>query len=141
MKHHFELKSKDQTKESAILYRCYLNGSRFTYGLGLKIFPELWDESTQRPTTFKDTIKEYKIEIPKIEARITNLKTRIENICSAVEAFKSNCQLQNIEINLTAIRLLLDEKVLKSKKTVDTRKKLKEIDFKSEAGQDLKFIH
>lgn len=141
MKHHFELKSKDQTKESAILYRCYLNGARFTYGLGLKIFPELWDESTQRPTTSKDTIKEYKIEIPKIEAIITNLKTRIENICTGVEAYVSNCRLQNIEINLTALRLLLDEKVMKSKKTIDPHKKLKVIEFKSESGQDLKFIH
>lgn len=141
MKHRFELKSLDQTKESAILYKCYLNGTRFTYGLGLKVFPELWDESTQRPTTSTDTIKEYKIEIPNIKDRITNLKTRIDNICNGVEAYVSNCQLQNIEINLTGLRLLLDEKVKKSKKTIDTRKKLKEIEFKSEAGQDLKFIH
>ncbi|MBK6699310.1 MAG: hypothetical protein IPG55_05305 [Saprospiraceae bacterium] len=64
MKHSFELKSKDQTKPTTLLYKCYLHGSRFTYGVGLNIFPELWDESTQRPTRSKLIIKEYKLEIP-----------------------------------------------------------------------------
>jgi hypothetical protein len=44
MNHRFELKSKDQSKESALLYKCYLNGTRFTYELGVKILPALWDE-------------------------------------------------------------------------------------------------
>lgn len=141
MNHRFELKTKDPAKESALLYKCHLNGIRFTCGVGLKVYPELWDAAIQRPTSSKATIKKYKNDIPNIESRITNLKTRIENICNAVEAFVSNCQLNNIEINMTELRLYLDEKVMQSKKTVGDRKKPSKKEFNSEAGQDLKFIH
>ncbi|MBK7304976.1 MAG: hypothetical protein IPI90_17490 [Saprospiraceae bacterium] len=139
MNHHFKLRSKEPSKESAILYKCYMNGTRFTCGVGLKIYPELWDEATQRPTTSKPLIKEFKTEIPNIEARITNLKTRLENICNGVEAFVSNCQLQNTEINLNALKCHLDEMVLKSKRTIDPRKK--EVKSKMDSGQDLNIIH
>ncbi|MBK9640468.1 MAG: tyrosine-type recombinase/integrase [Saprospiraceae bacterium] len=139
MNHHFKLRSKEPSKESAILYKCYLNGTRFTCGVGLKIYPELWDEATQRPTTSKPLIKEFKTEIPNIEARITNLKTRLDNICNGVEAFVSNCQLQNTEINLNALKCHLDEMVLKSKRTIDPRKK--EVKSKMDSGQDLNIIH
>lgn len=141
MNHHFDLRSKDPSKESAILYKCYLNGTRFTCGVGLKIYPELWDDATQRPTTSKPLIKNFKSEIPNIEARITNLKTRLDNICNGVEAFVSNCQLLNTEINLNALKSHLDETVLKSKKTIDPRKKKKEVQHKTDSGQNLKFIH
>ncbi|MBK6699925.1 MAG: hypothetical protein IPG55_08485 [Saprospiraceae bacterium] len=87
MKHSFELKLKNQIKPSAILYKCYLNGTRFTYGVGLNIFPELWDEVSQRPTKKKEIIKEYKKEVPDIETRLNNLKIQIENICIGVDTF------------------------------------------------------
>lgn len=141
MNHRFELKSKDTTKESALLYKCFLNGVRFTYGVGLKIYPELWDATMQRPTASKVTIRKYKTEVPNIEARITNLKTRLDNICNGVEAFVSNCQLLNTEINLNALKSHLDETVLKSKKTIDPRNKKKEVQFKTDSGQNLNFIH
>lgn len=118
-----------------------MNGIRFAYGVGLKIHPELWDQSTQRPTTSKKLINEYKKEIPDIETRIINLRTRIENIGNGVESFISNAQLQNIEINLTALRLYLDDKVMKSRKTIGQRKNQKAIEFKSSTTQDLNFIH
>jgi len=124
MKHSFELKSKDQTKPTALLYKCYLNGTRFTYGVGLNIFPELWDESTQRPTRSKPIIKDYKQEIPDIETKINNVRTRIENICIGVEMFISNAQIQNTEIQLSDLRQYLDAKVGNSRKIIEDRPKL-----------------
>ncbi len=118
MKHSFELKLKNQIKPSAILYKCYLNGTRFTYGVGLNIFPELWDEVSQRPTKKKEIIKEYKKEVPDIETRLNNLKIQIENICIGVDTFLSNARLQNAEIHLDVLRRYLDEKVKKSKRKI-----------------------
>lgn len=140
MNHHFDLRSKDPSKESAILYKCYINGARFTCGVGLKVYPELWDKTNQRPTTSKALIKKFKTEVPNIESRITNLKTRLENICNGIEAYVSNCQLLNTEINLNALKNHLDETVLKSKRTIDPRKKNKDVQFKTDSGQDLKYI-
>jgi len=107
----------------------------------LKIYPELWDDATQRPTTSKPLIKNFKLEIPNIEGRITNLKTRLDNICYGVEAFVSNCQLLNTEINLNELKTHLNETVLKSKRTIDPRKKSKEFQFKTDSGQNLNYIH
>lgn len=141
MKHHFELKSNDQTKESAILYKCYLKGTRFTYGVGIGIFPELWDLSTQRPIDNKAIIKEYKKEIPDIEVKINNVRTRIENICIGVNSFLSNAELNSIEINLIELRSYLNDKVLKSKKVIDNRIKRNTRGKNEKSGQDLRFIH
>lgn len=141
MKHHFRLKSKDQEKESAILYKCYLNGVRFTYGVGLKIFPELWDELTQRPTESRLLLKEYKRQIPDIEVKINNVRTRIENICTGVASFVSNAELNSNEIHLTDLRSYLDEKVMKSKKVIDNRNKRYKKGIHSETRLELKFIY
>lgn len=140
MKHCLELKSKDLNKESAIIYKCYLKGVRFAFGVGLKIYPGLWDQTTQRPVADKAIIKEYKKEIPDVETRIKNIKVRIENICNGVDSFISNAELNNSEINLTDLRSYLDEKVVKSKRIVGKVTRGKGNGLNLQAGEELKFI-
>jgi integrase len=114
MKHKFILKSNDPLKESSIKYECHFNGARFTYGTGVKIYPELWDLKLETPTKEKMLLKQYKVEIPNIEALLTNVETRLNNIKSTVTAFISNCHLNKLQINESDLRNHLNEEVRKS---------------------------
>ncbi|MBK8482812.1 MAG: phage integrase SAM-like domain-containing protein [Saprospiraceae bacterium] len=118
MKHIFELKSKDRLKESSIRYRSYFNGERFVYGTGVKIYPELWDQDTQKPTKDKDRLREYKTEIPSLETILTNIEIRINNISNEVEGYLSNCRFNDQPINLMDLKARLDTNIRKSDKTI-----------------------
>jgi len=119
MKHSFKLKSQEAGKESSVLYKCYFNGIRFTYGTGIKIYPELWDSKSEFPTKDRAIIKLYKQEIPDLLPKLTNVEIRINNIKSAVEGFISNCQTNNQAINQEALKEHLDNTARKSDFTVN----------------------
>lgn len=114
MKHSFKLKSQEAGKESSVLYKCYFNGIRFTYGTGIKIYPELWDLKSENPTKDRTILKLYKSEIPDLNPKLTNIEIRINNIKSAVEGFISNCQTNNQAINQDALKAYLDNTARKS---------------------------
>ncbi|MBK6859143.1 MAG: tyrosine-type recombinase/integrase [Saprospiraceae bacterium] len=119
MKHSFKLKSQEAGKESSVLYKCYFNGIRFTYGTGIKIFPELWDTKSEFPTKDRAILKLYKSEIPDLNSKLTNIEIRINNIKSAVEGFISNCQTNNQAINQDALKAYLDKTARKSDITIN----------------------
>ncbi len=120
--HTFYLKPPNLNGESAIQYRCHINGERFKFGTGQKIIPELWDVETNRPTSKKALIKDYKKEIPSIEIMLKNTNTILENICLEVDSFLSNSQLNRREIDFEALRAHLTETALRSSRTKNSGK-------------------
>lgn len=124
LNHRFRLKGIDPVTPVGILYMCSINGKVFQYGVGYTIAPELWDHDNKKPTTNKTKIKEYKKYIPDIETQLTNISTRVDDICHGVETFINVARMQRIEIDRKALINYLDETVKQSDRTIDNRPKV-----------------
>ncbi|HRG69494.1 MAG TPA: site-specific integrase [Saprospiraceae bacterium] len=125
MKHVFELKSNEPSKETSIRYRSHFNGLRFVYGTGVKIFPELWDQVNQKPIRDKHIINQYKNELPNIEAALTNIEIRLHNIIKEVEGYLSNSRFNDQPINERELKARLDANIRKSDKTIKKERPIK----------------
>ncbi|MBK6701548.1 MAG: hypothetical protein IPG55_17035 [Saprospiraceae bacterium] len=125
--HFFELKPNgDPSKETSIRYRSHFNGGRFIYGTGVKIYPELWDKTNQRPIRDKGIIKEYKTQIPNLDSLLTNIEIRLHNITNEVDGYLSNCKFNGQAINERDLKKRLDANIKQSDNTIkEIPKKLK----------------
>ena len=82
---------------------CYFKGIRFTYGTGIKIYPELWDSKLGVPTKDKNIVKLYRSEITELPTKLSNIEILINNIKSAEEGFINNCQTNYLSINQNSL--------------------------------------
>ncbi|MBK8448691.1 MAG: hypothetical protein IPL42_01155 [Saprospiraceae bacterium] len=85
--------------------------------------PGFMGHGNKKPTTIKAKIKEYKKYIPDIETQLTNIGTRVDDICHGVETFINVARMEGKEIDQKALITYLNETVKQSDRTIDNRPK------------------
>ncbi|HLP49584.1 MAG TPA: phage integrase SAM-like domain-containing protein, partial [Chitinophagales bacterium] len=108
----FKLKEEKADIETSIRLHAHhpnFPHRRFIYGFKELILPELWDNTTQRPTKDKAIIKAYKNHNPTIENDLLNTTRQIEKVSAAVKDYFGLAEINKTEITAEGLRNYLDE--------------------------------
>lgn len=104
--------SDQPTHIRLFLYHKSLNpGGRFVWGTGKSIYPELWDDETQRPVDDRYRIGKYKSADPYIKQHLTNLKTYLDRIDASISKYFSSCEAQQLKPSKDGLKSFLDEEI------------------------------
>lgn len=109
----FYLKRPNSDQPTGIFLKTSFGGIAFKYGTGKSIYPELWDQDTNRTTTNKSTIKKYEKLVPHLKIDLQNIDTRIENIERAIKSYLSSKEQRQEILDLNDLRSHLNEVVKK----------------------------
>lgn len=109
MSYKFYLRDTNSTKETAIQLVTHINGKRFKYGIGLSIYPELWDMSSQAPTKDSRLIRKYEKLKAGIKTELENILIRMENVQRSLMKVLLQYETNNLKINFNDIRKALDQ--------------------------------
>lgn len=110
--------------QTSIKLSTHINKSRFWYGIGLSIFPELWNSDTMLPTTSKRLINKYGKIDPEIDTHLSTIKSRIENINRDIKKEIDRLESESKKIDLNDLKEKLDKKYRKVKKVKQRSKEL-----------------
>ncbi len=113
----FDLKEPLSENKTSILFRFDLQGKRFKYGTSQTILPNLWEKSTQRPTTDKKIVETYQKDHPKVKTELTNINQRLENIISETQKYFGLKEMQKEPVNLDELKTYLDTSFKPRKET------------------------
>ena len=100
----FYLKDKNASKETLIYMRLILNGKTIKYSASKNIHPDLWDNSTCRPTKVKSLISRFKKKSPMIEVHLNNLSHRLNTIEDNVLSFINVNEQNSIETTSQSLK-------------------------------------
>lgn len=105
-------KSDQPTHIRLFLYHKSLKPyGRFVWGTGKAIYPELWNDDVQRPTTDRYRIGKYKDVDPYIKDHLTNIKTHLDRVDAAISKYFSICDAQRIKPSKDQLKAFLDEEI------------------------------
>lgn len=104
--------SDQPTHIRLFLYHKSLNpGGRFVWGTGKSIYPELWDDETQRPVNDRYRIGKYKSVDPYIKQHLANIKTYLDRIDGEISKYFSSCEAQHLKPSKDGLKSFLDEEI------------------------------
>jgi integrase len=104
----FYLKDNKSTKPTAIQLRKHINGKLFRYGIGMSIYPKLWDFEKQRPITAKKTIRPFVNKDPEILLTLENINTRIDNTVRVLQKKLLEYEITEEVIDFSSLKAKLD---------------------------------
>ncbi len=100
----FYLHSPKSDKPTAIYAKVHLNGEEVKISIDHKIHPELWDRVSQRPTTNKVTINEWRKHEPTIRVVLDNIGARINRVASEIVSFVNLTEQSGQEVSKQMLR-------------------------------------
>lgn len=100
----FYLHSPKSDKPTAIYAKVHLNGEEVKVSIDHKIHPELWDRVSQRPTTDKVTINEWRKHEPTIRVVLDNIGSRINRVASEIVSFVNLTEQSGQEVSKQMLR-------------------------------------
>ena len=118
----YSLARPKSEKKTSIILRSSFHQKPFTYGTGLSIYPELWDQSTYRPTTDKKRIRKLSKREPHLTTELQNIRIRIENIDREIKTYLLHIDTNRIEFNVTDLKEWLNKTIKKTAKAPQGQK-------------------
>lgn len=94
----------------------YMSKRRFVFSTGRKIFPVLWDFNMERPIDARKAkdvsdrnrinyqLNKYNSVNPSLKIDLQNTSTRLDNLVGEVKRYFSQCENQNINIDLKDLK-------------------------------------
>lgn len=116
----FHLARKNAPGKTAVILRTSFNQIPFNYGIGMSIYPELWEKDTYRPTTNKNLIKKYEKLDPAIKTDLQNIRIRIENVIRDIKKYIQDIEGDRKPFDINELKATLDlsiKKIVKRSKS------------------------
>jgi len=105
----FYLHSPKSDSPTAIYAKIHLYGKEVKITIGHKIHPELWDHSTQRPTTDKSLINQWKKHDPTIKIVLGNIESRINKVRDEITSYVNLIEHSGEKVSAILVRQHVQE--------------------------------
>ncbi len=111
------LKRPNSNSPTGLFLRTSFNGKPFKYGLGVSIFPKLWDKKTYRPITKRSEVNKFRKYDPHIDVNLKNIELTIVQAEGIIAQYILSTKKDNRAFDVNELRQALDEGI---KNVIDT---------------------